>query len=252
MNTILSSIASQCEGIESNVVDSLFTHMVQLNVPSDIDINNEDELRDHLEEDKLNILYRGNLGYNGILFVRDMLAHLSRDIDNLFEFRKEGIMSNSLLVPKYEQEFWESEKRLVGYNLKYFGSRPLYDHKVNNTFNIQMNSNTGETKLDIVSKDKYTKYYKPDTSIGVLYAINIADMSWIMSMMNNFKNADSLRIILGDLDEDRSNISRYYFTLMFVIPYTNSQGNKLVKRFVYSFAYQKGLRESLVYKVNLL
>lgn len=252
MNTILSSIASQCEGIESNVVDSLFTHMEQLNVPSDIDINNEDELRDHLEEDKLNILYRGNLGTFGIHFVRDMLAHLSRDIDNLFEFRKEGIMSNSLLIPKYEQEFWENEKRLVGYDLKYFGSRSLYDHKVDNTFNIQMNSETLETRMNMVSKGKYTKYHEPDTRLGMLYAINIADMTWIMSMMNNFKNDDSLRIILGDLDEDQSSISEYYFTLMFIIPYTGSQGNKLVKRFIYSFAYQKGIRESLVYKVNLL
>ena len=249
---VLSSIASQCEGIESNVVDSLFTHMVQLNVPSDIDINNEDELRDHLEEDKLNILYRGNLGYNGILFVRDLLAHLSRDIDNLFEFRKEGIKSNSLLIPKYEQEFWENDKRLVGYDLKYFGSRSLYDHKVDNTFNIQMNSNTCETKLDIVSKDKYTKYHKPDTSIGVLYAINIADMAFIKTMMDHFDNAGSLRYILGDLDNDQSSISEYYFTLMFIIPYTGSQGNKLVKRFTYSFAYHKGIRESLDFKINLL
>ena len=249
MNTFLSTIATQTNGIESHVADSMFTHMKQLHIPSDIDINNEDELRDHLEEDKLNILYRGNLG---TLFVRDLLAHLSRDINNLFEFREGEIMSNSLLIPKYEQEFWENEKRLVGYDLKYFGSRSLYDHKVDNTFNIQMNNETGETKLDIVSKDKYTKYHKPDTSIGVLYAINIADMAWIMSMMNNFKNADSLKIILGDLDNDQSGINKYYFTLMFVIPYTNSQGKKLVKRFAYSFAYQKGVRESLVYKVNLL
>lgn len=252
MNSLLSTIASQSNGIESHVADSMFTHMEDLHIPSDIDINNEDELRDHLEEDKLNILYRGNLGYIGIHFVRDMLAHLSRDIDNLFEFRKEGIMSNSLLVPKYEQEFWENDKRLVGYDLKYFGSRSLYDHKVDNTFNIQMNSETLETKLDMVSKEEYTKYHEPNTRLGMLYTINIADMSWIMSMMNNFKNADSLKIILGDLDEDQSGISEYHFTLMFVIPYTNSQGNKLVKRFAYSFAYHKGLRESLEFKINLI
>ena len=104
----------------------------------------------------------------------------------------------------------------------------------------------------MVSKEEYTKYHKPNTRLGMLYAINIADMAWIMSMMNNFKNADSLRVILGDLDKDQSGIDEYYFTLMFVIPYTNSQGKQLVKRFTYSFAYQKGIRESLVYKVNLL
>ena len=81
MNSILSSIASQCEGIESHTCDSLFSHMEQLEVPVDVDINIEEEVRPHLKEDKLNILYRGNLG---IIFLRDLLTHLSFDIDNLF------------------------------------------------------------------------------------------------------------------------------------------------------------------------
>ena len=249
MNTILSTIASKCNGIESHVCDSLFTHMKQLNVPVDIDINIENDLRPHLKEDKLNILYRGNLG---IKFLRDLLARLSFDTDNLFEFRKDEATTTSLLIPKYEQEFWENEKRLVGYDLKYLGTVTTTDHRIDNVFNIDYNSETLETRMNMVSKGKYTKYHEPNTRLGMLYAINIADMSWIMSMMNNFKNGDSLKIILGDLDEDQSSIDKYYFTLMFVIPYTGSQGKKLVKRFAYSFAYQKGLRESLVYKVNLL
>lgn len=106
--------------------------------------------------------------------------------------------------------------------------------------------------MNMVSKEEYTKYHEPNTRLGMLYAINISDMAWIMSMMNNFKNDDSLRIILGDLDKDQSGIDEYYFTLMFVIPYTGSQGNKLVKRFAYNFAYTRGVRESLVFKINLL
>lgn len=249
MNTILSTIASKCNGIESHVCDSLFTHMEQLKIPDDIDINVEDEVRPHLKEDKLNILYRGNLG---IMFLRDLLAHLSFDIDNLFEFRKDEAKTTSLLIPRYEREFWENNKRLVGYDLKYFGLRTTTDHRIDNVLEISMNSETLETKMDMVSKEEYTKYHEPNTRLGMLYAINIADMSWIMSMMNNFKNADSLRVILGDLDKDQSGIDEYYFTLMFVIPYTGSQGNKLVKRFVYNFAYTKGERESLVFKVNLI
>lgn len=249
MNSLLSVIASQCEGIESYTCDSLFSHMEQLDVPDNVDINIEDEISPHLKEDKLNILYRGNLG---IIFLRDLLTHLSFDIDNLFEFRKEEAKTTSLLVPRYEREFWENNKRLVGYDLKYFGPRTTTDNRVDNVFNIDYNSETLETRMNMVSKGKYTKYHEPNTRLGMLYAINIADMAWIMSMMNNFKNDDSLRIILGDLDEDQSSINEYYFTLMFTIPYTGSQGNKLVKRFTYSFAYQKGIRESLVYKVNLL
>lgn len=249
MNSLLSTIASQCEGIESHVCDSLFSHMEQLEVPVDVDINIEEEVRPHLKEDKLNILYRGNLG---IIFLRDLLTHLSFDIDNLFEFRKEEAKTTSLLVPRYEREFWENDKRLVGYDLKYFGPRTTTDNRVDNAFNLDYNSETLETRMNMVSKEEYTKYHEPNTRLGMLYAINIADMAWIMSMMNNFKNADSLRIILGDLDKDQSGIDEYYFTLMFVIPYMNSQGKKLVKRFTYSFAYQKGVRESLVYKVNLL
>lgn len=249
MNTILSTIALKCKGIESHTCDSLFSHMEQLEVPYDADINIEDEVRPHLKEDKLNILYRGNLG---IVFLRDLLTHLSFDIDNLFEFRKEEAKTTSLLVPRYEREFWENNKRLVGYDLKYFGPRTTTDHRVDNVFNLDYNSETLETKLDMVSKEEYTKYHKPNTRLGMLYAINIADMAWIMSMMNNFKNADSLRIILGDLDKDQSGIDEYYFTLMFVIPYTNSQGKQLIKRFSYNFAYKKGERESLVFKINLL
>lgn len=249
MNSLLSVVASQCEGIESHTCDSLFSHMEHLTVPSDVDINIEDEISPHLKEDKLNILYRGNLG---IVFLRDLLTHLSFDIDNLFEFRKEEAKTTSLLVPRYEREFWENNKRLVGYDLKYFGPRTTTDNRVDNVFKIDYNSETLETRMNMVSKGKYTKYHEPNTRLGMLYAINIADMAWIMSMMNNFKNADSLKIILGDLDNDQSGISKYYFTLMFVIPYTNSQGKKLVKRFAYSFSYQKGIRESLVYKVNLL
>lgn len=249
MNSLLSTIASQCDGIESHTCDSLFSHMEHLTVPDEVDINIEDEVRPHLKEDKLNILYRGNLG---ITFLRDLLTHLSFDIDNLFEFRKEEAKTTSLLAPRYEREFWENDKRLVGYDLKYFGPRTTTDNRVDNVFNLDYNSETLETKMNMVSKEEYTKYHKPNTKLGMLYAINIADMSWIMSMMNNFKNADSLRIILGDLDNDQSSIDKYYFTLMFVIPYTNSQGNKLVKRFSYSFAYQKGLRESLEFKINLI
>lgn len=249
MNTFLSTIASQTNGIESHTCDTLFSHMEQLEVPDDVNINIEDEVRSHLKEDKLNILYRGNLG---IVFLRDLLTHLSFDIDNLFEFRKEEAKTTSLLVPRYEREFWENNKRLVGYDLKYFGPRTTTDHRVDNVFNLDYNSETLETRMNMVSKEEYTKYHKPNTRLGMLYAINIADMAWIMSLMNNFKNADSLRIILGDLDKDQSGIDEYYFTLMFVIPYTNSQGKKLVKRFTYSFAYQKGVRESLIYKVNLL
>lgn len=249
MNTFLSTIASQTNGIESHTCDSLFSHMEQLDVPYDVDINIEDGVRPHLKEDKLNILYRGNLG---IIFLRDLLTRLSFDIDNLFEFRKEEAKTTSLLVPRYEREFWENNKRLVGYDLKYFGPRTTTDNRVDNVFNLDYNSETLETKLDMVSKGMYTKYHEPNTRLGMLYAINIADMAWIMSMMNNFKNADSLRIILGDLDNDPSSINEYYFTLMFVIPYTNSQGKQLVKRFTYNFTYQKGIRESLVFKINLI
>ena len=77
MNTFLSTIASQCEGIKSRTCDSLFSHMEHLTVPDDVDINIEEEVRPHLKEDKLNILYRGNLG---IIFLRDLLTHLSFDI----------------------------------------------------------------------------------------------------------------------------------------------------------------------------
>lgn len=249
MNSLLSTIASQCEGIESRVCDSLFSHMEHLTVPSDVDINNEVDLRPYLTEDKLNILYRGNIK---IPVVRDLLIHLSFDIDNLFEFRKEESKTTSLLVPRYEREFWENNKRLVGYDLKYFGPRTTTDNRVNNVFNIDYDNVTQETRLNMVSKEEYTKYHTPGTRTGMLYAINIGDMSFIKTMMNHFQNADSLKIILGDLDEDQSGIDEYYFTLMFVIPYTNSQGNKLVKRFTYSFAYQKGVRESLEFKINLL
>lgn len=139
MNTFLSTIASQTNGIESHTCDTLFSHMEQLEVPNDVDINIEDEVRSHLKEDKLNILYRGNLG---IVFLRDLLAHLSFDIDNLFEFRKEEAKTTSLLVPRYEREFWENNKRLVGYDLKYFGPRTTTDNRVDNVFNLDYNSET--------------------------------------------------------------------------------------------------------------